>query len=350
MSSAEKIRVAVVGVGAFGRNHARVYSELAKRGEAVELAGVCDANPERAAELAMEFKTQAFTSIEQLVRKANIQAATVSVPTVHHGDVARTLMEAGIDVLVEKPLAANLPEADELIRTAKSKQRVAMVGHVERFNPAVRATLPLITQPMFFEVHRLSIFTARALDVDVVLDLMIHDLDVVLSMVNSPVKEVRAVGLPVVSSKVDIANVRLEFDSGCVANLTASRISTERVRKVRFFQPRQYVSVDYGKQDVFALSVEKDFDMGSIDAALAAVAANPTIPIPGVKLTRPDVTPEEPLHAELKEFLSAVRERRTPLVSLEDGRRSLAVALEINDAIAQHHRRANLDRLASSRA
>jgi predicted dehydrogenase len=310
---------------------------------------VCDANPERAAELAMEFKTQAYTSLEQLMAKANIQAATVAVPTVHHANVARTLMEAGIDVLVEKPLAASLNEADEMIRTAKNKQRVAMVGHVERFNPAVRATFPLITQPMFFEVHRLSIFSARALDVDVVLDLMIHDLDVVLAMVNSPVKEVRAVGLPVVSSKVDIANVRLEFDSGCVANLTASRISTERVRKVRFFQPHQYVSVDYGKQDVFALSVDEDFSAGSIDAALAAMAANSDLPIPGVKLTRPEVMPEEPLHAELKAFLKAVRERSTPVVSLEDGRRALAVALEINDAIAQHHRRANLDRLASSR-
>src|SRR5437764_8026184 len=164
-------------------------------------------------------------------------------------------MENGIDVLIEKPLAANLTEGDELIRTAKNKQRVAMVGHVERFNPAVRATFPLITQPMFFEVHRLSIFTPRALDVDVVLDLMIHDLDVVLAMVNSPVKEIRAVGLPVVSAKVDIANVRLEFDSGCVANLTASRISTERVRKVRFFQPRQYISIDYGRQDVLQFRV-----------------------------------------------------------------------------------------------
>lgn len=351
MTTTDKIRVAVVGIGAFGRNHARVYSELAKRGEAVELAAVCDANPERAAELAMEFKTQAFTSLEQLISKANVHAATVAVPTVHHANVARVLMEAGLDVLVEKPLAANLPEADELIRTAKQKQRVAMVGHVERFNPAVRATFPLITQPMFFEVHRLSIFTPRALDVDVVLDLMIHDLDVVLSMVNSPVKEVRAVGLPVVSSKVDIANVRLEFDSGCVANLTASRISTERVRKVRFFQPRQYVSVDYGKQDVFALSVEEDFAAGTFDASkLAAAALDPQIPIPGVKLTRPDVIPEEPLHAELKAFLKAVRERSTPIVSLEDGRRALAVALEINDAIAQHHRRAGIDRLTPGRS
>jgi predicted dehydrogenase len=350
LAETRKIRVAVVGVGAFGRNHARVYSELAKQGESIELAAVCDANPERAAELAMEFKTQAFTSLEQLISKGNIDAATVAVPTVHHLSVARTLMEAGIDVLIEKPLAVNLAEADELIRLAKQKQRVGMVGHVERFNPAVRATFPLITQPMFFEVHRLSIFTARALDVDVVLDLMIHDLDVVLSMVNSPVKEVRAVGLPVVSAKVDIANVRLEFDSGCIANLTASRISTERVRKVRFFQPRQYVSVDYGKQDVFALSVDENFTAGAIDAALAAAASNSSLPIPGVTLTRPEVEAEEPLHAELKAFLQAVQERSAPVVSLEDGRRALALALEINEAIAQHHRRANIDRLASARS
>jgi predicted dehydrogenase len=343
----EKTRVAVIGVGAFGRNHARVYSELQKQGEPIELAAVCDANPERAAELAMEFKTQAFTSLDQLISKAKINAATVAVPTVHHLSVARTLMEAGIDVLIEKPLATSLPEADDLIRIARQRQRVAMVGHLERFNPAVRATFPLITQPMFFEVHRLSIFSPRALDVDVVLDLMIHDLDVVLSMVNSPVKEVRAVGLPIVSSKVDIANVRLEFDSGCVANLTASRVSTERVRKLRFFQPRQYVSVDYAKQDVFALSVDPNAMGGSPAAALATAAANPqTLPIPGVSLNRPQVIAEEPLHAELKAFLKAVRERSIPMVSLEEGRRALAVALDIAHAIAEHHRRANLDRVA----
>ncbi|MCU1284149.1 MAG: oxidoreductase [Acidobacteriales bacterium] len=350
MTSTEKTRIAVIGVGAFGRNHARVYSEMQKQGEPVELAAVCDANPERAAELAMEFKTQAFTSLDQLIAKGKITAASVAVPTVHHLNVARTLMEAGIDVLIEKPVATSLPEADELIRLAKQKSRVAMVGHLERFNPAVRATMPLITQPMFFEVHRLSLFSPRALDVDVVLDLMIHDLDVVLSMVNSPVKEVRAVGLPIISSKVDIANVRLEFDSGCVANLTASRVSTERVRKLRFFQPHQYVSVDYAKQDVFALSVDPSaMGAGGAANALASAAANPNaLPIPGVSLQRPKVEAEEPLHAELKAFLKAVRERSTPMVSLEEGRRALAVALDIAHAIAEHHRRAKLDRVAGS--
>src|SRR5437588_70652 len=306
-TNAEKTRVAVVGVGAFGRNHARVWSELQKHGAPVELAAVLDSNPERAAELAMEFKTQAFTSLDQLIKKSGIHAATLAVPTVDHLNVARTLMEAGIDVLIEKPLATTLDEGDELIRLAKNKQRVAMVGHLERFNPAVRATLPLITHPMFFEVHRLSIFSPRALDVDVVLDLMIHDLDIVLSMVNSPVKDIRAVGLPILSANVDIANVRLEFESGCVANLTASRVSTERVRKLRFFQPHQYISLDYARQDVFAITV----DPSAVASAASPGAANPLgtagLPMPGMSLQRPKVEAEEPLRAELKSFLEAVR-------------------------------------------
>src|SRR5258707_2344750 len=172
-------------------------------------------------------------------------------------------MAVGIDVLIENPLAWTLAEADELISLANANQRIVQVGHLERFNPAVRATIPLITQPMFFEVHRLSVFSPRSLDVDVVLALMIHDIDVVLSFVKSPVKEIRAVGLPVVTEQVDIANVRMEFESGCVANLTASRISTERVRKLRFFQPREYVSLDYGRQEVlqFRVATEEKFSL-----------------------------------------------------------------------------------------
>ena len=164
-------------------------------------------------------------------------------------------MKAGVDVLIEKPLATTLDEAEQLVALASRHKRIAQVGHLERFNPAVRATVPMLTQPMFFEVHRLSVFTPRSLDVDVVLDLMIHDLDIVLAFAKSPVKEVRAVGLPILSGKVDIANVRLEFESGCIANFTASRVSTERVRKLRFFQPRQYVSLDYGRQEVLVFTV-----------------------------------------------------------------------------------------------
>src|SRR5450755_4703381 len=260
--SQQVINVAVIGVGAFGRNHVRVYQQLAEQGEAVRLVGVVDADLARADAVAREFGCRAFGSIEQLTTThSEVQAASVAVPTVQHRAVARALMEAGVDVLIEKPLAASLAEADELAGIAQRLGRIGQVGHLERFNPAVRATLPFVTQPMFFEVHRLSVFTPRSLDVDVVLDLMIHDLDIVLSFVNSPVKEIRAVGLPILSSKVDIANVRMEFESGCVANLTASRVSTERVRKLRFFQPKQYVSIDYARKDVLVIGVDPEFSI-----------------------------------------------------------------------------------------
>jgi predicted dehydrogenase len=260
-----------------------------------------------------------------LTTHSEIRAASVAAPTVHHLDVARALMEKGVDVLIEKPLAAWLAEADELVQLAAAHKRIAQAGHLERFNPAVRATIPLLTQPMFCEGHRLSVFTPRSLDVDVVLDLMIHDLDVVLSFANSPVKEVRAVGLPILSDKVDIANVRLEFASGCVANLTASRVSTERVRKLRFFQPQQYISVDYGRQEVLVFTVGAD----------GAASGTPTVN-PQIKAAKPPVSSEEPLHAELKSFLHAVRQRTAPVVPLEDGRRALAIALEIVAVIREH--------------
>jgi predicted dehydrogenase len=333
------IRVAVIGVGSFGRNHARVYSDLQKNpapGLNVELAAIVDADKERATEIANEFGAKAYASIDELLQWGKVQAASAAVPTVAHLKVAEPLMEGGVDVLIEKPLASNLIEADELTRIAGRTHRIVQVGHLERFNPAVRAVLPLITHPMFFEVHRLSIFTPRSLDVDVVLDLMIHDLDIVLSLVNSPVKEIRAVGLPVLTNKVDIANVRLEFHSGCVANFTASRVSTERVRKLRFFQPHEYVSVDYSRRDVFKLSVEP-----------ATAPADPAtgFSMPDIVPSKPEVTNEEPLRAELRSFLEAVRDRSKPVVSLDDGRKALSVALDILKAIQEHSRRTNLDAL-----
>jgi predicted dehydrogenase len=328
-----------VGVGAFGRNHARVYHELQQQGQGVELVAVVDADATLAQEIARQFGCRALTSIEDL--RGRVDAASVAVPTVHHLSVAAGLMAAGIDVLIEKPLATSLAEADELIALAAANQRIAQVGHLERFNPAVRATVPLLTRPMFFEVHRLSVFTPRSLDVDVVLDLMIHDIDVVLSFVRSPVREIRAVGLPVVSGKVDIANVRLEFESGCVANLTASRISTERVRKLRFFQPQEYISVDYGRQDVLQFQVAAGQKFSA--AQLLAMATAPgAVPIPGVSMNKPAVVSEEPLHAELKSFLSAVRSRTRPEIPLEDGRRALDVALQILAAISEHNRQAGI--------
>jgi predicted dehydrogenase len=332
------IRVAVVGVGSFGKNHARVYHELQQQGHGIELVAVVDSNLTRAQTIAGQFGCKALGSIEEL--RGRIDAASVAVPTIHHLSVAAALMAGGIDVLIEKPLASSLDEADELIRLAASNQRVAQAGHLERFNPAVRATVPLLTRPMFFEVHRLSVFTPRSLDVDVVLDLMIHDIDVVLSFVKSPVKEIRAVGLPVVTGKVDIANVRLEFESGCVANFTASRISTERIRKLRFFQPHEYISVDYTRQDVLQFRVTA----GNFSAEqLVSMAASPAaVPIPGVKLNKPVVQAEEPLHAELKSFVQAVRRRSRPEVPLEDGRLALSTAFSILNAINDHIRKANL--------
>ena len=323
-------------MGVFGRNHARVYRQLEQEGESIRLTAIADLDVERADAVASEYGVPAFGSLEQLIAGSEIQAASVAVPTIHHLVVTRMLMESGIDVLIEKPLAPSLTEADELIQVAKAHDRIAQVGHLERFNPAVRATLPLITQPMFFEVHRLSVFTPRSLDVDVVLDLMIHDLDVVSCFVNSPVKEVRAVGLPILSGKVDIANLRMEFESGCVANFTASRVSTERVRKLRFFQPQQYISIDYGRQDVLV------FTIGGEGGLPGTPSVNPQI-----KVAKPSVIAEEPLYAELKSFLKAVRHRLTPVVSLEDGRRALAIALDVVAAIREHRRKINLERLVT---
>src|SRR5271165_7031743 len=337
MHNRDELRVGVVGVGSFGRNHARVYRDLQNNpSQKVRLVGVVDSDFSLAQSVAKEFATSAFRSIPELIQ-VGVQAASVAVPTVAHLEVASQLMEKGVDVLVEKPLAATVSEADEMIGLAERYGCMAQVGHLERFNPAVRATLPLLTQPMFFEVHRLSVFTPRSLDVDVVLDLMIHDLDIVLAFADSPVKEVRAVGLPILSGKVDIANVRLELESGCIANFTASRVSTERVRKLRFFQPRQYVSLDYGRQEVLVFTVGQE-----------EAPANPSVN-PQIGVTKPPVASEEPLHAELKSFLQAVRERSQPVVPLEDGRRALALALEIVAAIREHGKRVDLAGLAKTK-
>ena len=323
------MQVAVVGVGSFGRNHARVYKELSSEG--VELAAIVDADLARAQSIAAEYGARAFGSLgEMLAAFPALHAVSVAVPTRAHLEVARQLMERGIDVLVEKPLASSVAEADTLIALSKEHGRICQAGHLERFNPAVRATWPLLTRPMFFEVHRLSVFTPRSLDVDVVLDLMIHDLDIVLKMANSPVRELRAAGLPVLTGKVDIASVRIEFESGCIANFTASRISTERVRKLRFFQPAQYVSLDYSRRDVFSLTVK------------------PTAGgMPEILPCKPPVADEEPLHAELRSFLRAVRQRSTPEVTLEDGRAALDLAIAIQQQMAEHQKRAGLDHIAA---
>ena len=289
------------------------------------LAAVIDADPSLADRGAEEWQIPAYTSVEDFAAAGQtIDAASVCVPTSAHFSVASALLEKGIDLLIEKPIATSTEEADQLIATADRLHRILQVGHLERFNPAVTAVQPWLSGPMFFEAHRLSIFTPRALDVDVVLDLMIHDLDIVLKLANSPVREVRAVGLPILSKKVDIANVRLEFDSGCVANFTASRVSTELVRKLRFFQPHQYISIDYARKDVLIIDV---------DAAAVVAGGGPS---PGLSFTKPMIEPGEPLRLEIEAFLDSVRTRKPPQVSGEDGRAALALALKINATIASH--------------
>jgi predicted dehydrogenase len=333
-----------VGAGAFGRNHLRVYKELERAGEAVRLVGVVDRDSRIAAEAAAKFGVPAFESIEACLDATGLDAASVCTPTVHHLSAAEALLVAGVGVLVEKPIAAGLADADRILMLAREFRRVVQVGHLERFNPAVTAARRFLHQPMFFESHRLSIFTPRSLDVDVVLDLMIHDLDIVLSLVASPVREVRAVGLPVLSPKVDIANVRVEFENGCVANFTASRVSTERVRKLRFFQPHQYLSLDFARQDLLMIDVTAAAGMDP--AKLAAMAAMMQQagehPSAGLSLNKVQVEPGEPLRLEIVSFLDAVRTRATPVVSGEDGRAALKLALEINAAIHVHAQRAGL--------
>jgi len=338
------MRVAVAGTGAFGRNHLRVYRELADDPSTggVELVAAVEPEDGRAAEVAEAYDIPVFATVEAML-EADLQldAASVAVPTVHHHAVASQLLAAGVDCLVEKPLAATLAEADELVARAEKHGRILQPGHLERFNPAVLAIEPALTRPMFFEAHRLSVFTPRSLDVDVVLDLMIHDLDIVLTFAKSEVKEVRAVGLPILSPKVDIANVRVEFESGCVANFTASRVSTERVRKLRFFEPRQYVSIDYARKDLLVIGVDAGF---SLEQAMAAGAASGfTEGLPGLSFSKPEVKAGEPLKLEIASFLDAVRERTEPRVTARQGREALALALEIQRAMVEHAGKAGLE-------
>jgi predicted dehydrogenase len=379
------LRVAVTGAGSFGRNHLRVYRELEATGLGVALAAVVEPEAARAADVAAKYEIPVFATVDELLAAdLKLDAATVAVPTVHHHAVALQLLDAGLDLLVEKPLATTLAEADDLIARAEKRKRILQPGHLERFNPAVLAVQPQLKRPMFFESHRLSIFTPRALDVDVVLDLMIHDLDIVLTFAASPVREVRAVGLPILSPRVDIANVRVEFESGCVANFTASRVSTERVRKLRFFEPRQYVSIDYARQDLLVIRVDSGasgvgqslppqiaamlppgiaegiatgkIDLSKIDPALIAQFAamakidpsvvaqfiNPAESKAGLSFSKPPVTPSEPLRLEIVSFLESVRTRQQPRVTARQGRDALALALEIQASMAAHAERAGL--------
>jgi len=300
-------RVAVIGVGHLGKQHARLYSEL----EGIELFGVVDILEPRVKEVAQLYKTDAYTDYRDVFGK--VEAVSLAVPTIDHARIALDLLEHGIDVLVEKPISSTAEEARMLIDVATRKNRVLQVGHVERFNPVVTLAREAATRPQFFEIHRLAAFSPRSLDIDVVLDLMIHDIDIVLSLVPAPVKEVRAVGIPVLSPRADIANARVEFEDGCVANFTASRVSFEKVRKLRFFQPHDYISVDYASQTGTMVSLR----MG------------------GVIERKLEPSNQEPLRIELAAFVDCVKTRKKPPVSGEDGLRALELATRINAAIAE---------------
>jgi predicted dehydrogenase len=311
MSEPDPLRVAVVGVGHLGRHHARILSAL----DGASLVAVVDVNRERAEQVASSVGARALLDVGEL--EGQVDAVTVAVPTEAHVQVALPLLRQGIAVLVEKPLARSSREADTLIAAAASSGATLAVGHTERYNPAVAAATSFVREPRFIEVHRLGTFPDRSLDIDVVFDLMIHDIDIVLSLVGSEVVAIEAVGVPVLTDRIDIANARLRFASGCIANLTASRISRDRVRKIRFFQHDAYISIDYGAQDleVYRL-VGREEGRPAIDGGKVAVGR------------------EEPLKREMVDFLGAVRDGRPPLVTADDGRRAVALARRIADRMA----------------
>ena len=311
MTASGTLRIAVVGVGHLGRHHARILAAMPD----VDLVGVVDISRDRAEEIAALSDTKPFFDARELVGR--VDAVTVAVPTEVHCAVSVPFLEAGIPVLVEKPLARTVIEADDMIAAAGRGGVALGVGHTERFNPAVEAARSRLAAPGFIEVHRLGTFPDRSLDVDVVFDLMIHDLDVLLSLVESEVESIEAVGVPVITPRVDIANARLRFENGCIANVTASRISRDRVRKIRFFQPASYLSIDYAEQKLEVYQLVRGDGL-----------------LPSIKGGDVPITREEPLKRELQDFVDAVKSRRQPLVDGAAGRRALALAQRVADKIS----------------
>ncbi|HTG60565.1 MAG TPA: Gfo/Idh/MocA family oxidoreductase [Terriglobia bacterium] len=307
-----RVPVAVIGVGEHGQSHGRHLKEV----EGAELVGLYDARAERCRQVATELGVRAFRGLQEALD--SVRAVSVVIPTTDHAAVALEAFDRGVDVLLEKPITRTVEEADDLIQRAQAQGRILQVGHVERFNPGVVAAKAVTRNPLFFEIHRLGVFSARSLDVDVVFDLMIHDLDLILWMVDAPVSDVRAVGLPVLSDKVDIANARVEFENGTVANLTASRASTEKVRKFRYFQPHEYISIDFSRRDALMINVDRS-------------DSNPQM-----GFRKLETKPAEPLRAELEAFVDCVRTRRAPLVGGREGREALALAERVMTCIEQH--------------
>jgi predicted dehydrogenase len=313
------IRTAAIGVGSLGQHHARNYAQMAGEGR-IEFAGVSDVNAETAERVASSYGASSCTDWRELIGK--VDAVSIATPTETHCEIACAFLDAGVHVLVEKPIAATLADADKMIEAARRSGAKLMVGQLERFNPAMVALRPRVTSPLYFEIHRVSPFPNRSLDVDVVLDVMIHDLDAVQWLVGEEVKvsEIRAVGIPVISDKVDAANARVEFENGAVANITASRIGTEKIRKTRFYQTNAYVVLDYATKFASLTSLKPD-------------AAHPLL---GITIDRLEINDVEPLRAEIDAFLQCIERDEEPPVSGADGRRALALAVGVLEKIDKH--------------
>jgi predicted dehydrogenase len=322
MAENNKLRVAAIGVGSLGRHHARNYAELAAVGR-VEFAGICDINADTASSIAEEYSTRAFTDWRALIGKTDV--VSIATTTETHCEIACAFLEAGVHTLVEKPISITLDEADKIIAASEASGAKLMVGQLERYNPAMVALRQHVTKPLYFEIHRVSPFPNRSLDVDVVLDVMIHDLDAVQWLVGDDVKvaAIHAVGIPVVSDKVDAANARIEFENGAVANITASRIGTEKVRRTRFYQTNSYVVLDYATKFASVTSLNPS-------------AAHPLL---GISINRLEIEDVEPLRAEIAAFLDSIEHGRTPPITGEDGRRALALAVGVLERIEAHSNR-----------
>jgi predicted dehydrogenase len=324
-SKIQNLKTAVVGVGSLGRHHARNYAELAKEGSG-EFVGVCDCDENTAREIAEKNSCAFYTDWRELLDKAD--AVSIATTTETHAEIACEFLEKGIHVLVEKPIARTLEEADKMIASAQKTGAKLMVGHLERYNPAMVALRPHVTNPLYFEIHRVSPFPNRSLDVDVVLDVMIHDLDAVQWLVGEAVNvsEIRAVGIPVISDKVDAANARIEFENGAVANITASRIGTEKIRKTRFYQTNSYVVLDYATKFSSVTSLNQE-------------AAHPLL---GISINRLEIKDIEPLRAEISAFLDCIERDDAPPINAHDGRRALSLALGVLEKIEAHRNRLNV--------
>jgi len=322
-----KLRAAAIGVGSLGRHHARNYAELAREGR-IEFIGACDSNAETVRKIAADNGCASFADWQGLVGKVDV--VSIATPTETHCEIACAFLDNGVNVLVEKPIATTVEDADKMIAAANASGAKLMVGHLERFNPAMVALRPHVTKPLYFEIHRVSPFPNRSLDVDVVLDVMIHDLDAVQWLVGEDVNvsAIHAVGIPIISGKVDAANARIEFESGAVANITASRVGTEKVRKTRFYQTNSYVVLDYGTKF----------------ASVTSLNPNPTHPLAGISIDRLKINDIEPLRAEISAFLGSIEHGNEPPVSGEDGRRALALGVGVLEKISEHADRLDLPR------